>query len=262
METILNSLIAEQSAVDNLLSGLSPEQWNNIGGEGYWQVTVKDILIHIAFFDYAAKMLSSGDASDMSELIEAVTMDEDFRIEQYRNCTPEEVFSWWRKNRTEMCACLYNKNPKDRVPWAAGLPMSARSIASARLMELWAHSTDICSALGIAPIVLSDSTIDSTLFLSWQARPNAYRINGLELPDTPIYLELVLPSGKIWSKGDPCADNYIKGSALEWALVSIRRVNWMDTNLDVHGDEARVYASIVQTYAGGADKAPKAKIIR
>ena len=99
----------------------------------------------------------------------------------------------------------------------------------------------------------------SVLFLSWQARPFAYSINGLQLPDTPMYLELTLPSGEIWTKGDPQAENYIKGSAKEWAMVSVRRRNWMDTSLEVVGDEARRYASVVQCYAGAADSAPEAK---
>ena len=76
---------------------------------------------------------------------------------------------------------------------------------------------------------------------------------------TPMYLELTLPSGEIWTKGDPQAENYIKGSAKEWAMVSVRRRNWMDTSLEVVGDEARRYASVVQCYAGAADSAPEAK---
>ena len=116
---------------------------------------------------------------------------------------------------------------------------------------------DIYDALGMDVPVFE--RIKSVLFLSWQARPFAYAINGFQLPDTPMYLELTLPSGEIWAKGDPAAENYIKGSAKEWALVSIRRRNWMDTDLEVVGEEARRYASIVQTYAGAADPAPEAK---
>ena len=44
-----------------------------------------------------------------------------------------------------------------------------------------------------------------------------------------------------------------------WARVSARRRNWMDTALEVVGDEARRYASVVQCYAGAADSAPEAK---
>ena len=158
-----------------------------------------------------------------------------------------------------MTASFLELGPKGRVPWAAGIPhMSVRSLASARLMELWAHSVDLYDALGIDPVV--KERITSTLFLSWQGRPNMYNVNGLAFDsEIPMYLELTLPSGELWTKGEPNDQNYIKGSAKDWALVAIRRRNWMDTGLEVVGDEARTYAGIVQTYAGPADPAPQAK---
>jgi hypothetical protein len=74
-----------------------------------------------------------------------------------------------------------------------------------------------------------------------------------------MYLKLTLPSGAVWEKGDPNSPNSITGTARDWALVSIRRRNWMDTDLEVVGDSAREYATIVQTYAGPAEAAPAAK---
>lgn len=260
MKDILNGFIAEQSLVDALVNDLTDEQWQTpLPDVEMWNI--KDAIIHIAFFDYAATKLIAGEAEDLVALSQAESGEDQYvRATKFHHLTGPEVLSWWREVRTRLVNQLYDKNPKDRVPWAPGLPMSAKSLASARLMELWAHSVDIYDALGIDPVV--KDRITSTLFLSWQARPNAYRINNLEMPDTPMYLELTLPSGELWAKGDPGAQNYIKGSAKEWALVAIRRRNWMDTELEVVGEEARRYASIVQTYAGWADPAPLAKTQR
>ena len=123
-------------------------------------------------------------------------------------------------------------------------------------MELWAHSVDIYDALGLAPVV--KERISSTLFLSWQGRPNMYNVNGKVFdPEVPMYLELTMPSGELWYRGDPASPNYIKGSARDWALVAIRRRHWKDTDLVVVGSEAEVYADIVQTYAGPADPPPE-----
>jgi uncharacterized protein (TIGR03084 family) len=257
MKTILSDLLAEQSLVDCLVADLTEEQWlKPLAYCEKWNI--KDAIIHIAFFDYAARKLMKGEAEDLVTLAAAESgQDEYIRATTFHHLAGTEVMSWWREERTRMNAAFYGKQAKDRVPWAPGLPMSAKSLASARLMELWAHSVDIYDALGLDPVV--KDRITSTLFLSWQARPNAYRINQLEMPDTPIYLELVLPSGGIWAKGDPDASNYIKGSAKEWALAAVRRRNWMDTELVVAGEEARRYAAIVQTYAGWADPAPPAK---
>jgi uncharacterized protein (TIGR03084 family) len=87
-----------------------------------------------------------------------------------------------------------------------------------------------------------------------------YHVNGKTFdPSVPMYLKLTLPSGAVWEKGDPNSPNSITGTARDWALVSIRRRNWMDTDLEVVGDSAREYATIVQTYAGPAEAAPAAK---
>jgi uncharacterized protein (TIGR03084 family) len=257
MKSILNDLLAEQSLVDVLVSDLTEDQWAApLPDVEMWNI--KDAIIHIAFFDYVANKLMKGEAEHLVEIMEVEAgHDKYFRLTRYNQMKGAEALSWWREERTRMNISFYEKDPQERIPWFPGLPMAARSLASARLMELWGHSVDIYDTLGMDPVV--KERITSTLFLSWQARPNAYYINKLKMPDTPMYLELVLPSGESWAKGDPQAENYIKGSAKEWALVSIRRRNWMDTDLEVVGEEARRYASIVQTYAGAADPAPPAK---
>lgn len=257
MKDIISDLIAEQSQVDLLIADLTEEQWlTPLPNVEMWNI--KDAIIHVAFFDYAASKLMRGEAEDLLAFAPAESGEDKYvRATKFRHLTGSQVLSWWREERTLMAGAFYAKDPKERIPWAPGLPMSAKSLVSARLMELWAHSVDIYDALGIEPVV--KDRITSTLFLSWQARPNAYRINKIEMPDTPLYLELTLPSGAIWAKGEPEAENYVKGTAKDWALVAIRRRNWMDTELEVCGNEARRYATIVQAYAGWADPAPPAK---
>lgn len=257
MKALLNDLIAEQSLVDTLVAELTEAEWlKPLPTVQNWNI--KDAVIHIAFYDYAAYKLMNGEAENVRTLSQAEAgNDQFFRATKFHHFTGEEALWWWREQRTQMMNAFFHKDSKERIPWAPGLPMSAKSLVSARLMELWAHSVDIYAALALEPVV--KERITSTLFLSWQARPNAYRINNLEMPDTPIYLELVLPSGKVWTQGDPKAENLIKGRALDWAMVAIRRKNWIDTDLEIIGDAARQFAMIVQTYAGVADQAPPAK---
>jgi len=263
MNAILNDLIAEQSIVDVLLADITEEQWK-MPLEGCQPWILQDAVNHIAFFDYAANRLMAPDniCKDLLDGIDAeAEQDADYIPWAYRKFTGAESLAWWRLERTKMDMAFLNKNPKDRVPWAPGMPMSARSLCTARMMELWAHAVDIYDALG-KEVYIPDS-IKNVLFLSWQARPFAYAINGKKFdPEVPMYLELKLPNGEIWAKGDPASPNYIKGDAGEWALCSVRRRNWMDTGLEVVGDEARTYATIVQCYAGGADAQPEAKTQR
>lgn len=258
MKTVLNDLIAEQALVDTLVADLTEEQWNTkIPTDPAW--TIKDTIIHLAFFDYTAIEMLLGHGEHIYTVIDANGgLDENNRSVKYENMIGADVLTWWREMRVQMTALFMQKNEKDRVNWAPGIPpMRVKSLASARLMELWAHSVDIYNALGKEIIV--KERITSTLFLSWQARPNAYRINGLKMTDTPVYLELTLPSGELWTAGEPNTENYIKGSAKDWAVVSVRRIHPLDTDLEIVGEEAMRFASVVQTYAGDADAAPPAK---
>jgi uncharacterized protein (TIGR03084 family) len=253
MKAIVTDLIAEQASFDTFLATLPPATWEEPAANTEW--TIKEEVLHIAAFDAAARAMLGGGWEKVNDFADKYFGHDDiYRVTAYSHLSGPEVLDGWRVLRTQMDATFLAKDPKDRVPWAPGLPMSARSLASARLMELWAHSVDVYDAFGLDTPVAD--RIQATLFLSWQARPNAYRINGLELPDTPLYLEVTLPSGALWAKGDPAADNWIKGPARDWALVAVRRRRWQDMPaLEVHGGEAERYATVVQTFAGEASVA-------
>lgn len=265
MKAILSDLIAEQSIADAFVDKLSEKEWNETINsdlrvydiEGIWKI--RDVVSHIAIFDAAAAKLSMGEAEQIKD-VTGGQMDEHLKYLPYLNLGKNQLLELWRENRTYLDNALYCCDPKQRIPWAPGLPMSARSLATARLMELWAHWVDIYDHFGVE--IKETERIGNILFLAWQSRPNAYRINGVELPETPMYLEFTLKDGTVWTKGDSSADNFIKGSALEWALVAIKRRNWMDTDLEVVGDEACRYADFAQTFAGPADLSPLPKRIR
>jgi len=262
MKNILSDLIAEQSIADAYVDGLSENEWKqtihsdlrvyNI--EGIWKV--RDVVSHIAIFDEAAAKLAMCEANEIKD-VTGGRMDENLKYLPYLDLSKEQLLILWRESRTYLTNALYHCDPKQRIPWAPGLPMSARSLATARLMELWAHWVDIYDHFSVP--IRASGRLSHILFLSCQSRPNAYRINGVELPDTPIHLSLRMPDGSVWENGDPEAKNTIKGDALEWALVSIKRRNWMDTSLEIVGDESRRYADFVQAFAGPADLAPLPK---
>lgn len=254
MERVVLDLIAEQAQVDTLMDRFTAADWDRQAATCDW--TFKDELLHVAAFDWAAIELIGGHGASVNELADAnFGHDEAHRVTAYRDRSGAEVLDWWRATRSRLAVAFLDADPKARVPWAAGgAPMSVRSLATARLMELWAHSVDLYDALGVAPVVTD--RIAHTLFLTWQARPHAYRINGLEAPSVPVRLELTLPSGAAWAAGEPDAADRITGSAADWALVGVRRRRWQDTGLEVVGDEARRYADVVQAFAGAAATAP------
>jgi len=253
MDALIADLVAEQSQLDTLLEDFTEEDWDTPAVTCAW--TLKDELLHLWVFDWAAIEMMRGTAENVLAFSdEHFGHDEVHHVTAFQHLAGAQVLQRWRTTRCRLVAAFLDVDPRARVPWAPGLPMSARSLVSARLMELWAHSVDIYDTLGLEPVV--KDRIASTLFLSWQARPNAYRINGLTLPDTPVSLQVALPSGAPWAKGDPQAADVIRGTARDWALVAVRRRRWQDTDLAVVGDEARRYADVVQAFAGEAATPP------
>jgi len=124
-------------------------------------------------------------------------------------------------------------------------------------METWAHGLDCYDAVGIEPV--DTDRLRHVAMIAYMARPYAYSVNGLKMPETPIRVELVLPSSEVWSQGPEDARDIIRGSAGEFCRVAVRRRHWKDTNLEIIGEEARRFIEIVQAYAGppGSGRRPK-----
>lgn len=144
MKAIVGDLIAEQSIADAFVDRLSEKEWSETihsdlrvyDIEGIWKI--RDVVSHIAIFDEAAAQLAMGKAEQIRD-VTGGRMDEHLKYLPYLELSKAELLQNWRESRTRLCSALYDCEPKKRIPWAPGLPMSARSLATARLMELWAH---------------------------------------------------------------------------------------------------------------------------
>jgi len=139
-------------------------------------------------------------------------------------------------------------DPSQRLPWY-GPAMAARSFATARLMETWAHGQDIVDALGVTRP--STNRLKHIAHIGVRARPFAYAINGRTLPAGDLRVELVGPEGDEWTWGDAAATDVIQGDALDFCLLVTQRRHLADTSLRVTGPGAQEWASIAQAFAGG-----------
>ena len=72
----------------------------------------------------------------------------------------------------------------------------------------------------------------------------------MEVPDTPVRVELAGPSGGIWSWGPEEAKDMVKGLAEDFCLVVVQRRHVADTDLIINGEIALQWMSIAQVYAG------------
>ena len=137
--------------------------------------------------------------------------------------------------------------PKDRIPWF-GPSMSALSFATARLMETWAHGQDVAITLG-RPIEPTDR-LRHVCHIGITTRGWSYVNRGLTVPEGDVRVELVAPSGAVWTWGPEAATAAVNGTAYDFAMVTTQRCAIGDTALVCRGEMALDWMQRAQAFAG------------
>lgn len=161
----------------------------------------------------------------------------------------------WRTDGQALATALAACEPKARLPWF-GPDMSARSFATARLMETWAHGQDIWDALGRprpATSRLAHIAQLGVITFRW-----SFQNRGLPPPAAAPAVELEGPAGAVWRWGDASSDGLVRGKALDFCLVVTQRRHVLDTELGLQGDAAQAWMSIAQCFAGPPASGPPA----
>ena len=256
MEEILIELKAEQESLDPFLTTISEFQWDMPSPAEGW--SLRDSVAHLAHIDESAVSLLKGDLSPIKEAESSGIRFLESGPKKGRTLKPNQILSWWRESRAIMLDELSKCHPQKRLPWFV-MPMGARAFATARLMETWAHGLDCYDTINAES--QDTDRLRHIAFLAYIARPYAYKVNGFQIPEIPLRLELILPSGKPWFQGPEEAKDLIRGKCGEFCRVAVRRRHWLDMNLEVRGEEAMRFIQIVQTYAGppGPGRKPKNK---
>ena len=121
-------------------------------------------------------------------------------------------------------------------------------MATARLMETWAHSLDVHQALGAEPE--PTDRIRHIAHLAVRTRNYSFANNGLERPAEEFRVDLVAPSGEVWSFGPEDAAQTVTGPAYDLCLLATRRVHRDDTALVATGADAETWLDVIQCFAG------------
>ena len=100
---------------------------------------------------------------------------------------PAELLADWRRTRGQLHDALLTVPEGRKLPWF-GPPMSAASMATARLMETWAHGLDVADALGVKRP--ATARLRSIAHIGVRTRDFAFAINGLAAPADPFRVEL------------------------------------------------------------------------
>jgi uncharacterized protein (TIGR03084 family) len=176
--------------------------------------------------------------------------------EEGARLSPATLLVRWREGRTALEKALRAAPRGARFPWY-GPPMSAASMATARLMETWAHGRDVADALGV--VRAPTDRLRHVVWLGVRTRDFAYGVHGLPAPADAFRIELVAPSGDLWTYGPEDAPQCVTGPALDFCLLVTQRANRADLAVRATGPDADRWLDIAQAFAGppGAGRPPK-----
>src|SRR5205085_11685146 len=171
MAEAVAELQAEQAELEAVLAGLDPGGWRIPTPAAGWDV--RDQVSHLADTNEVAYDTASGGARQLNVEAQSFPFPEGFTeagCDKGRAMEPAEVFAWWKTTAARVNDLLLQKDPSERVPW--GMGMAARTLATARLMEHWAHGLDIRAAAGLPPN--GSERLRSIGWLVYSALPYAF----------------------------------------------------------------------------------------
>ncbi|CAN5739495.1 TIGR03084 family metal-binding protein [soil metagenome] len=247
MDEILADLEAETTELRRLVSGLDADGWSTVTPAEPW--TIADQIGHLAYFDEAATLSATspeGFAARVDRDTSALATDIAELHRRGRPSAGTEILRWWTEARGSLLRSFAGLDPDEKVPWY-GPPMRARSAAVARLMETWAHGTDVADAIG-ANLPVTDRLFRvadlGVRTFSW-----SFANRGLDLPDRRVRIALRGRSGatRVWNDEH---DSSITGPVEDFCLVVTQRRNVADTHLVLEGGPARQWMQIAQVFAG------------
>jgi len=255
---VLADLLAEQQSLDDIVAGLDASQWQLATPSPGW--TVADQIGHLTYFDGTAALavVDPEGFSDAMNLLFAAggtegESSDDITLGPYRALSPDELLAAWRENRAALASAGATLENDTRVAWY-GPSMGAKSFLTARMMEAWAHGQDIVDAVG-AEREATDR-LRHIAQLGFITRGWTYINRGLDVPSTPVRVDLTLPSGDASRFGPEDAAESIVGPALDFCLVTTQRRHVDDTALVVTGPSARDWMEKAQLFAGPPSDGP------
>ncbi|WP_430333822.1 TIGR03084 family metal-binding protein [Rhodococcus sp. ACT016] len=245
---IVDDLRAEGEVLDALVADLPDDRWATPTPAVGW--TVAHQIGHLAWTDRAALMAATDPDAFAAQLTEAWKnpygfVDEGAEAEARR--PPRELLADWREVRARLAQVLLDVPAGTKLPWY-GPPMSAASMATARLMETWAHGRDVADALGAS--TEPTARLKHIARLGVRTRDFAYSVNELTPPAEEFRVELTAPDGAVWAWGSEDATQRVSGPAEDFCLLVTQRLNRADTALRATGADADRWLDIAQAFAG------------
>ncbi|MBC7630127.1 TIGR03084 family metal-binding protein [Aeromicrobium sp.] len=253
---VLSDLAAESQQLDSWVAGLTAAGWQTVTTPEGW--TVAHQIGHLHWTDLAS-LAAITDPDEFGRNMLAAASDPGGFVDQGAGTMAKlpapELLAGWRAGRVALDAALRDVPDGDKVPWY-GPPMSPTSMATARIMETWAHGHDVAEALGLQ--IPRTSRVKHVCHLGVRTRGFAYAVRGEQVPDGgEVRVELTGPDGDLWTWGPEDAAERVTGSGYGFALLATRRRHPDDVDVHAVGDTAAHWLTIVQAFAGMPGNEPR-----
>jgi len=241
-------LRAESDELDALVADLGPARWAEPTPAAGW--TIAHQIAHLLWTDRVALTAVTDEAGFAAVLADA-SKDPlgfvDAAAEELATTAPGRLLADWRDTRARLHDELLAVDEGRKLPWF-GPPMSAPSMATARLMETWAHGLDVADALGVHRP--ATARLRSVAHIGLRTRDFAFSVNGLTPPAEEFRVELRAPDASTWSWGPEDAAQRVRGSAEDFCMLVTQRRSPSSLDVTAEGEDAARWLGIAQAFAG------------
>jgi uncharacterized protein (TIGR03084 family) len=244
---LLADLTAESAEVDALVADLPPAGWAAQTPAAGW--TIAHQIAHLAWTDEASRLaVVDPDAfvARMAVALSEPTTYVDRGAEEFLD-EPTALLARWRAGRAALNEALASVPDGQKIPWY-GTAMSPVSMATARIMETWAHGLDIAQTLRAERV--PTARLRHIAHLGHRTYAHSFLAHGLDAPAGPVHLRLSAPDESLWTFGPEDAPDRVTGSALDFCLLVTQRRNRADLDLVAEGPNANAWLDVAQAFAG------------
>ena len=247
-EAVVADLRAESDALDALVADLDDAGWRTETPAAGW--TIAHQIAHLWWTDRVSVVAVTDDAG-FAEIVRGAATNPtgfvDEGAEQLATTPPADMLAEWRRTRATLHDELLGVADGRKLPWF-GPPMSAASMATARLMETWAHGLDVADALGVRRP--ATARLRSVAHIGVRTRDFAFTVHGRPIPAEPFRIELRAPDGDVWTWGPDDAGQRVVGSAEDFCMLVTQRRPVAELDVSAHGADAETWLTIAQAFAG------------
>lgn len=245
--------LEEARALEALLTPLEDAVFQRATQFKNW--SINDVLQHLHVWNSAAGA-SVRDEDELAEMLADMRAAPSLRAFERAwigDVSGRNLLTLWWDGAQATADLFAALDSKQRLKWV-GPSMSARSSITARQMETWAHGQEVFDLLGVERA--DGDRLRNIAHLGVTTFGWTYAVRGRAAPSSVPYVELVAPSGAIWTWNERSADECVRGDAVEFCQVVTQTRNIADTALQVSGPIAREWMAMAQCFAGAAREPP------